>query len=105
MLYVAQFSNWAGVSLGGVAQRVSAFGILRLQYPNAVLVPNLGYDLKIFDTQSGVNMYAPFDLNNPVYTMNAGSTFFVHSSKNSINANDYILGTNSGTVSIFFEVG
>jgi hypothetical protein len=99
-LYLAKFSDWGNSSFNGTPGRMSAWGILRRQYQADVAVPNLGMSLKIFG--SGANLFPEYDLGTAILTIGTG--FSVSSTKNSINANDYILGP-SGEVQIFFEVG
>ena len=99
MLYLANFSNWGSVSIGGVASRATAYDILRLTYPTSQFVPNMGYDLKIFGAS---DLYSPLNLTTPVLAIT--TSYEINASKNSVNAKDYILSA-AGPVQIFFEVG
>jgi hypothetical protein len=98
-LYLANFNDWANVSFNNTPNRITAYGILRRAYQNSVAIPNIGMNLRIFGIPF---IYSPNDLTTPVLTL--PEVFEVSSPKNSINANDYILGS-SVSVQIFFEVG
>jgi hypothetical protein len=98
-LYLATFNDWGNVSIGTTPGRITAFGILRRAYANSVAVPNIGMNLRIFGTPT---LYSTNDLTIPIIALPA--TYEISSPKNSINANDYILG-GSGAVQILFEVG
>jgi hypothetical protein len=78
--------------------------MLKQAYANDVTVPNLGMNLQIFNEFGTVNFYAPSSLNDPLFTLAVGDDYEVGSSKNSINANDYVMG-GGGTVTVMFEVG
>jgi hypothetical protein len=116
MLYVASFSDWTKavfpLCYPNTPGFISAFGILRLRYPESVAVPNLGMDLKVYTGGVGsVSLYARYDLVNAIVSStpitSATSPFEVgFSSKNSINADDYVFsGPTTSTIQVFFEVG
>jgi hypothetical protein len=101
MLYSGKFTNWTGVSWHGNTGFISAYGMLKSLYPAGVYVPNLGMNLQINST--AVNLYSPNDLVNIVLAI-AAPYNVGFSSKNSINADDYVL-SGSAPVEILLEVG